>query len=168
MFHVTIYLSIEWYLLTTRRITSGSDKRTSHSNGNTSSIICVQWKNENQNWCDAQWKLVGNECVNSITNLILVNLWSMHMYIDGIKRTCDLSNLSSVRSMHCNTLTTILRSLWFFSNTNLIFGKTILRIDISSNDSYTLATATSAALCTRRNGKKLCWFTKTTRCAELW
>lgn len=51
--------------------------------------------------------------------------------------------------MHCNTLTTILRSLWFFSNTNLIFGKTILRIDISSNDSYTLATATRAALCTK-------------------
>lgn len=57
--------------------------------------------------------------------------------------------------MHCNTLTTILRSLWFFSYTNLIFGKIILRIDISSNDSYTLATATSAALCQMAKERKI-------------
>lgn len=65
--------------------------------------------------------------------------------------------------MHCNTLTTILRSLWFFSYTNLIFGKIILRIDISSNDSYTLATATSAALCRMAKERENCvmkWYSQ--------
>lgn len=67
-----------------------------------------------------------------------------------IDDTCALSSLSKIRSMHCNTLAMIFRSLWFFSKTIFNLGNTILRIDASSNVSYTLTTATRAALYWKR------------------
>lgn len=59
---------------------------------------------------------------------------------------CDLSSLSRILSTHWRTLAMIFKSLWFFSNTVLILGRTIRLIESSSTYSYTLATATNAAL----------------------
>lgn len=59
---------------------------------------------------------------------------------------CVLSSLSRILSTHWRTFAMIFKSLWFFSNTVLIFGRTIRLIESSSTYSYTFATATNAAL----------------------
>lgn len=99
-----------FYLRTTRRIISGSDSRTSHNSGNTSSIIYIVETKE-------------------------VKSPELFSHLTRYDCTCDLSSLSNVRSIHDKTFATIFRSLWFLSKTILIFGKTIFLIDTSSSHS---------------------------------
>lgn len=111
-----------FYLRTTRRIISGSDSRTSHNSGNTSSIICVKQYEDNRWQTIAfhsfQSPLYGKykraksrrqglgECVDGDSGGGCAT-----KKVKAFNCTCDLSSLSNVRSIHCSTLATILKSL---------------------------------------------------------